>query len=104
MQVGATYWSGQEPKFDGNVKVFKVRCRRTDRRQQAGEAARGGHAGAIEPFLVGLPAYRCVMHITAVFSRPWSQVDLASGEGLQSCLDALGPLTACVSDTDPAVS
>ena len=47
VQVGATYWSGQEPKFDGNVKVFKVR-RQADRRQQAGEAARGGHAGAFE--------------------------------------------------------
>ncbi|KAI7843840.1 hypothetical protein COHA_002393 [Chlorella ohadii] len=54
-QVGATYWSGQEPKFDGNVKVFKV--------------------------------------------------DLASGEGLQSCLDALGPLTAvinCAAQAAPA--
>lgn len=26
VQVGATYWSGQEPQFDGNVQVFKVRA------------------------------------------------------------------------------
>lgn len=72
LQVGATYWSGQEPHFTGNVKVFKVRAREAAGQTfaSAGGGSRKGPCPCDWACLQGWPARLLCMFHTWEHSLP----------------------------------